>query len=85
MLQFRLLNCWTEDADVMRSKPTIRLTKSCSSSVAWWNKALSGQCSFVDMDCDVAAAFDHVSLHVITDAMEAMRVPPVVVAAWIRE
>ena len=38
------------------------------------------------MNCVVvAAAFDHVSRHVITDAMEAMRVPPVVVAAWIRE
>ena len=37
------------------------------------------------MDCDVAAAFDHVSHHVIIDAMEALKVPPVVVAAWIRE
>ena len=37
------------------------------------------------MDCDVAAVFDHVSHHVITDAMEALKVPPVLVAAWIRE
>ena len=37
------------------------------------------------MDCDVAAAFDHVSHHVIIDAMEALQVPPVFVAAWIRE
>ena len=35
------------------------------------------------MDCDVAAAFDHVSHHVIIDAMEALKVPPVS-AAWIR-
>ena len=37
------------------------------------------------MDCDVAAAFDHVSHHLIIDAMEALNVPPVLVAAWIRE
>ena len=37
------------------------------------------------MDCDVAAAFDHVSHHVIIDAMEALKVPLVLVAAWIRE
>ena len=37
------------------------------------------------MVCDVAAAFDHVSHHLITDAMEALQVPPVLVAAWIRE
>ena len=37
------------------------------------------------MDYDVAAAFDHVSHHVIIDAMKAMKVPPVLVAAWIRE
>ena len=35
--------------------------------------------------CDVAAAFDHVSHHVIIGAMEALKVPPVFVAAWIRE
>ena len=29
--------------------------------------------------CDVAAAFDHVSHHLITDAMEALQVPPVFV------
>ena len=37
------------------------------------------------MDCDVAAAFDQVSHHLITDAMEALQVPPVLVAARIRE
>ena len=37
------------------------------------------------MDCDVAAAFDHVSHSVIIDAMETLKVPPVLVAAWIRE
>ena len=37
------------------------------------------------MDCDVAAAFDHVSHHVIIDAMEVLKVPPLLVAAWIRE
>ena len=37
------------------------------------------------MDGDVAAAFDHISHHVIIDAMEALKVPPVLVAAWIRE
>ena len=37
------------------------------------------------MDCDVAAAFDHVSHHLIIDAMEALKVPLVLVAAWIRE
>ena len=36
------------------------------------------------MDCDMAAAFDHVSHHLIIDAMEALNVPPVLVAAWIR-
>ena len=37
------------------------------------------------MDCHVAAAFDHVSHHLIIDAMEALKVPPVLVAAWIIE
>ena len=37
------------------------------------------------IDCDVAAAFDHVSHHVSIDAMEALKVPPASVAAWIRE
>ena len=37
------------------------------------------------MDCDVAAAFDRVSHHLIIDAMEALSVPPVLVAASIRE
>ena len=37
------------------------------------------------MDCDVAAAFDHVSHHVIIDAMEVLKVPPLSVAAWTRE
>ena len=37
------------------------------------------------MDCDVAAAFDQVSHHGITEATLAMEVPPVLIAAWIRE
>ena len=37
------------------------------------------------MDCDVAAAFDHVSHHLIIDAMEALKVPLVLVFSWIRE
>ena len=37
------------------------------------------------MDCDVAAAFDHLSRHLITDAMEALKVHPALVSAWIRE
>ena len=37
------------------------------------------------MDCDVAAAFDHVSYHVIFGAVSGMEVPPVVAAAWLRE
>ena len=37
------------------------------------------------MDCDVAAAFDHVSHHVIIDAVEALKILPVSVAASIRE
>ena len=37
------------------------------------------------MDCDVAAAFDNVSHHLITDAMKALKVPLVLVAVWIRE
>ena len=37
------------------------------------------------MDSDVAAAFDHVFHHLTIDAMEAVKVPPVLVAAWIRE
>ena len=31
------------------------------------------------------AAFDHVSHHLIVDAMEALKVPPVLVSAWTRE
>ena len=37
------------------------------------------------MDCDVAAAFDHVSHHEIIKATLAMGVPPVLIATWIRE
>ena len=37
------------------------------------------------MDCGVAAAFDHVSHHVTVEAMEAMKVPPVLIAAWIKK
>ena len=37
------------------------------------------------LDCDVAAAFDHVSHQLIIDAMEALEVPPLLVAAWMRE
>ena len=36
------------------------------------------------MDCDVAAAFDHVSHHGVSEATLAMEVPPVLVAAWIQ-
>ena len=36
------------------------------------------------MDCDVAAAFDHVCHHVKINATEAMKVPPLLVAAWLR-
>ena len=36
-------------------------------------------------DCDVAAASDHVSHHVIPNAMEAMNVLPLLLAAWLRE
>ena len=35
------------------------------------------------MDCDVAAAFDHVSHHVIVDVMEYVKVLPMLGAAWI--
>ena len=37
------------------------------------------------MDCDVAAASDHVSHHEIVRATMEMGVPPVLIAAWIRE
>ena len=37
------------------------------------------------MDCDVAATFDHVSHHGIIEATLAMGVPPMLIAAWIRE
>ena len=37
------------------------------------------------MDCDVAAAFDHVSHHEIIKATMDMGVPPILIAAWIRE
>ena len=37
------------------------------------------------MDCDVAAVFDHVSHHEIIKATLALGVPPVLIAAWIRE
>ena len=43
------------------------------------------QIPIVVMDCDVAAAFDHVSHHLIIDAMEALKVLPVLVSAWVRE
>ena len=35
--------------------------------------------------CDVAAAFDHVSHHEIIKATMDMGVPPILIAAWIRE
>ena len=37
------------------------------------------------MDCDVAAAFDHVSQDEISKATLAMGVPPMLIAAWIRK
>ena len=37
------------------------------------------------MDCDVAAAFDHVSHHEIIKATVDMGVPPILIAAWIRK
>ena len=37
------------------------------------------------MDCDVAAAFDHVSHHEIIKATIGMGVPPILIAAWIRK
>ena len=37
------------------------------------------------VDSDVAAAFDRVSPHVIVDAVEAVKVPPMLVSAWLRE
>ena len=37
------------------------------------------------MDCDAVVAFDHVSHHEIIKAALAMGVPPVLIAAWIRE
>ena len=37
------------------------------------------------MDCNVAAAFDHVPHHDIIKATLERRVPPVLIAAWIRE
>ena len=48
-------------------------------------QATEWQIQYFVMDCDVAAAFDHVSHQVIIDAMEVLKVPPVLVAAWIRE
>ena len=55
----------------------VRLTRWFSACDAWWNKLRSGKYQFFVMDCDVAAAFDHVSHHVIIDAMEALKVHPV--------
>ena len=40
---------------------------------------------FILRRMDVAGAFDHVSHLLIIDAMEALKVPPVLVAAWMRE
>ena len=37
------------------------------------------------MDCDVAAAFDHVSHHEIIKATMDMGVPPILIADWITE
>ena len=37
------------------------------------------------MHCDLAAAFDHVSHHEIIKATMDMGVPPILIAAWIRE
>ena len=46
-------------------------------------QATEWQITIFVMDCDVAVASDHVSHHVIIEAMEALKVPPVSVAAWI--
>ena len=52
-------------------------------AVVWSSKLLNGKSRCFVMDCDVAAAFDHVSHQLIVDAMEAMKVRPV--PAWLRE
>ena len=44
-----------------------------------------GQILVFVMDCDVAAAFDHVAHHEIIKATLAMGVPPVLIVAWIKE
>ena len=48
-------------------------------------QATEGQIQAFVMDCDVAAAFDHVSHHGIIEATLAMGVPPVLIAARIGE
>ena len=48
-------------------------------------QAAEWQIPIIVMDCDVAAAFDHVSHHEIIKATLAMGVPPVLIAAQIRK
>ena len=48
-------------------------------------KAIEWQILVFVMDCDAVAVFDHVSHHEIIKATLAMDVPPVLIAAWIRE
>ena len=47
-------------------------------------QATEWQIPIFAMDCDVAAAIDHVSHHEIIKATMDMGVPPILIAAWIR-
>ena len=59
--------------------------KSCGCSDRVAEQATEWQIPVFVMDCDVAAAFDHVTYHGIIEATLAVGVPPVLIAALIRE
>ena len=77
----------TQDVDRSTATSLVdRLMKWCGCSDGWWNRLLTEwQIPIFVMGCDAAAAFDHVSNHEILKATLAMGVPPVLIAAWIRE
>ena len=72
-------------AHSMVTSLVVRLTRWVFILRRMVEQATEWQVPIFVMDCDVAAAFDHVSHHVIIEVVEALTVPSVSVAAWIRE
>ena len=77
---FRLLRgrCCTERTDFL----ALVLRFLCAAAALKRGATTPSSSNTLKNNCDVAAAFDHVSHHVIEDAMNVL---PVLVAAWIRE